>query len=316
MYKKPMISVIVPVYNLEKYVRQTIKSILQQNYRNFEVIIVNDGSTDNSLSILQELKKNDPRILIFNQVNQGQAVARNLGISHANGDYITFIDGDDIVQKNYLKIMIEYALKHQDVDLVNLPYQNVSVDKISSIGKEQRSYQSFEFSSEVFLKKVLQKNNREFNVSLYSKLFKQTLFKKFRIPEGHYYEDLAGVPELIRMTDKIAWIDDVEYAYIYNRPRSTVNSLNQDKAVDIIWALNRLANFFYDTIFEDSFSVLVLNNIYYPFYLLRNNRKYLSQINQMLKRISPLHLLIKFPKLHISKKGILVYLWCAIRSFR
>nr|WP_054656720.1 glycosyltransferase family A protein [Lentilactobacillus otakiensis] len=177
MYKKPMISVIVPVYNLEKYVRQTIKSILQQNYRNFEVIIVNDGSTDNSLSILQELKKNDPRILIFNQVNQGQAVARNLGISHANGDYITFIDGDDIVQKNYLKIMIEYALKHQDVDLVNLPYQDVSVDKISSIGKEQRSYQSFEFSSEVFLKKVLQQNNREFNVSLFSKLFKQTLFK-------------------------------------------------------------------------------------------------------------------------------------------
>ncbi len=79
---------------------------------------------------------------------------------------------------------------------------------------------------------------------LFSQSYLSRLCLKFRIPEGHYYEDLAGVPELIRMTDKIAWIDDVEYAYIYNRPRSTVNSLNQDKAVDIIWALNRLANFF------------------------------------------------------------------------
>ena len=99
----PLISVVVPVYNVEKYVKECIESILEQSFKNFELIIVNDGSTDNSLNRVLEFK--DDRIVLINQKNMGLSGARNTGIHHAKGKYITFIDSDDWISKDYLNEM-------------------------------------------------------------------------------------------------------------------------------------------------------------------------------------------------------------------
>lgn len=97
-----LISIIIPIYNAAQYLEKCIKSILNQVNANFELILINDGSTDNSLSICEKYAKIDKRIQIFNQINQGVSSARNLGIQHSKGEWITFIDADDYIEQNYI----------------------------------------------------------------------------------------------------------------------------------------------------------------------------------------------------------------------
>lgn len=117
MEKEPKISIIIPVWNAEKYLNDTINSVLNQTYGNFEVVCVNDGSTDNSLNILKEFQKKDKRVVVIDQKNQGGSGARNTGLDNATGDYIAFLDNDDIYHPQYLEILY-YKLKENDADLV------------------------------------------------------------------------------------------------------------------------------------------------------------------------------------------------------
>ena len=103
MICEPLISIIVPVYNVEKYLKKCLDSILSQTYKNFEVIIVNDGSPDNSQKIIDEYKKKDKRIIVLEKENGGLSSARNYGIEHANGKYISFVDADDYIEKDYVE---------------------------------------------------------------------------------------------------------------------------------------------------------------------------------------------------------------------
>lgn len=111
-----LISIIIPVYNLENFVRDCINSVVTQSYSDIEIIIINDGSTDNSLCILQDLSAADTRIKIINIKNSGVSNARNLGIKCSSGKYICFIDGDDLVDKDYIKNLSTYCFR--EVDLV------------------------------------------------------------------------------------------------------------------------------------------------------------------------------------------------------
>lgn len=107
------VSIIVPVYNVSSYIKQCIESILSQEFQNFELLLIDDGSTDDSLSICLKYAEADARVHVLSQKNMGPSAARNLGISNASGDYITFIDSDDFVSKSYLSDMIKY-----DADIV------------------------------------------------------------------------------------------------------------------------------------------------------------------------------------------------------
>lgn len=98
MANQPKISVIVPVYNGDQYLRQCLESLLKQTFTDFEIMVVNDGSADFSYQICQEFAHQDSRVRVFNQTNQGQAVARNLALAHARGEYITFVDADDYIE--------------------------------------------------------------------------------------------------------------------------------------------------------------------------------------------------------------------------
>lgn len=114
---KIKVSVIIPAYNAEKYIKMTVESIINQTLKEIEVIIINDGSTDNTLSIINELEKKDDRIIIINNENKGVSYSRNIGIKKSRGEYLAFIDADDWIEKNYLKDTYNIAEK-QELDIV------------------------------------------------------------------------------------------------------------------------------------------------------------------------------------------------------
>ncbi|MCB6972384.1 MULTISPECIES: glycosyltransferase [Butyricimonas] len=107
------VSIIIPVYNTEQYVKQTVESIMEQTLHDIEIIIINDGSTDNSLSVITELAKQDHRIKLLSQINQGQSISRNVGIEKASGEFIYFMDSDDLLEKNTLEICYQKCTSEQ-----------------------------------------------------------------------------------------------------------------------------------------------------------------------------------------------------------
>ena len=114
---KGLVSIIVPVYNCEAYIRRCIESILRQTYRNVEVILINDGSTDQSENICREYQKQDKRIRLYNQENQGVSVSRNYGLSVAEGEFIQFVDGDDSILDNMTQELVK-CIQEQETDMV------------------------------------------------------------------------------------------------------------------------------------------------------------------------------------------------------
>ena len=116
--KLKLISIIVPVYNAEKTIKKCIDSILAQTYRNFELILINDGSRDSSLNILKEYENTDERIVVISQENSGVSVARNKGIDSARGDYIIFVDSDDYISENALEVLKGEIEKNSKLDMV------------------------------------------------------------------------------------------------------------------------------------------------------------------------------------------------------
>ena len=112
MNEKPLISVIVPVYNVEKYLRKCLESIINQTYKNLQIILVNDGSTDSSLSICKEYENIDNRIIVIDKENEGPAIARNVGLDSADGDFIAFVDSDDWILENMYEVLLEKQAIH------------------------------------------------------------------------------------------------------------------------------------------------------------------------------------------------------------
>lgn len=132
-----IVSVIIPVYNTEKYVEEAIRSILDQTLKDIEVIIVNDGSTDNSLTILQHIAATDHRVSVFSQANQGQATARNLGLSKAKGKYVYFMDSDDLLESQCLQLCVEKC-DTDHLDFVFFDAESFSLDQNLKIGYTYR----------------------------------------------------------------------------------------------------------------------------------------------------------------------------------
>ena len=115
---KPLISIIIPVYNVEKYLRQCLDSVVNQTYRNFEVVCVNDGSTDTSIEILQEYKKEYSNFRVYTQENKGLGITRNVGVSHATGDYLYFLDSDDYIEPDLIEELTKIITENKNIDII------------------------------------------------------------------------------------------------------------------------------------------------------------------------------------------------------
>lgn len=211
---QPVISVIVPIYNTEQYLRQCIDSILGQTYRDLEVILVDDGSTDNCPEICEEYKRKDDRIRVIHKENGGQAGARNCGIDTAGGDYISFVDSDDWLDKDMYQSMIS-AIEGSDADIACCGTTLVYMDGYSfSPPTEGRVYLPQEALQDLLTTDILR-------CEVTNKLFARTLFEKIRFPKGRIYEDQAVVFQLIGAAKAVVHTGQPGYFY-RRRPESSM----------------------------------------------------------------------------------------------
>ena len=206
-----LISVIIPIYNVEKYLRKCIDSVINQTYRNIEIILVNDGSPDNCKNICEEYKEKDNRIIIINKENGGLSDARNAGIDIANGKYIAFIDSDDYVTDDYIEFMYN-LIKDNDVNMamcnVQVVWKNM---KIKEILNEESVETELLTSKQAFYNLLFDKGGR---VCAYAKLYKKDLFNEIRFPKGRVYEDTAIMYKIIDNAKKIAFGNKCCYYYV------------------------------------------------------------------------------------------------------
>lgn len=213
-----MISIIMPVYNAEKYLKESIESILNQTYTNYEFILVNDGSTDNSLNILQQYSKRDKRIRVFNQENAGCAAARNNALNKVEGEYIVFVDSDDIVHPMLLEALMNDAIEYNS-DISICCYQEF-VDSYS-FDKMEPSCRCIEMNSEQAIEAL---NDKKMTAALWSKLYKKELFVSERLPLITTSEDIFLAYKLI-VNSKIITLNSSKL-YLY---RKNINSISNTK---------------------------------------------------------------------------------------
>ena len=200
----PIISIIVPVYNVEEYLQRCIDSILNQSFKNFELILVNDGSTDNSLKICKEYLLNDPRVKIINKENGGLSSARNAGINIAKGRYIGFVDSDDWINKEMYKILYELCEKNNS-DIAECRY---TVTTGNEMNLDNSSNLITILNNEEAIKS-LYTNTSYGSVVSWNKLYRCELFKDIKFPEGKLNEDQFTTYKLYYKSNKIVLIDKV-----------------------------------------------------------------------------------------------------------
>ena len=213
-----LVSIVVPVYNAEKYLEQCLNSIQNQTYKNFEVILVNDGSMDHSESICKGFVEGDSRFRYFLKSNGGASSARNFGLDHVRGDFITFIDADDWVEENHLEVLIN-NIKENNSDM--------AVSSIKKFDNSNNFYFRVYSNEEKYLLNYNKLNREEFLVILpkliaannsykvaVSKLFKKELVTDVRFDESIVYgEDLEFFFKIYNDINSISYIDEVTYVY-------------------------------------------------------------------------------------------------------
>ncbi len=223
------ISVIVPVYNTSKYLKKCFDSILLQKYKNIELIIINDGSTDNSLEVIKEYQKKDNRIIVIDKKNSGQADCRNIGIDASTGDYLMFVDSDDYLEMNALEILIKY-INDKNCDILCFDYFSVIDDK--KIHETSINNYTNDIKRNYYLS----------NPSPWNKIFKTKILKEkgFKFLVGYIYEDLATIPLTTFYADKIDYINIPLYNYIMRSGSTMHQKRYNSKLENIYYALDYL----------------------------------------------------------------------------
>ena len=221
----PKITVILPIYNVEKYLSQCLDSIVNQTFKDFECICVNDGSTDNSLSILKEYASKDNRIKIINQEHKEASAARNAGLKNTCCQYITFVDSDDWVDKNYLQFLYE-VIEKNDSDVVACNYEEYHEKEnkfVPNILPQERKLCSNDKYSVRIGKAYAQPT--VWNKIIKTKFLKDNDIKFF---EGFFAcEDSPFIALIFIFLKKITYIEDI--LYFYRRQRKTSLSSNKEK---------------------------------------------------------------------------------------
>lgn len=222
--KDPLVSVIIPVYNVENYLERCVKSITNQTYSNLEILLVDDGSTDSSGEVCEQLAKVDNRIQVIHKMNGGLADARNAALDIMQGEWVTFVDSDDWVSQDYVNCMLDIVLKNKAQIAVAL-YKNVAEVNEARINQKEKAV------------KIL--NNREgikdllyqrcFTTSAPCKMYDATLWDKVRFPKGKLYEDVNTIYYIFKSADKIIFKNRIIYFYFYRQDSIVRKTFSIDK---------------------------------------------------------------------------------------
>lgn len=223
------VSVIVPVYNGEKFIEECIKNVLNQTLEEFELIIINDGSTDNTLDICKRNSEIDKKIRIINQENEGVSSARNKGIEQSNGEYICFVDCDDKIEENYLEELYN-TCEENNVKISCCTIESIDNkgNIISSRFMENGYYKKIDALDELF-------KFRGLNWGPCGKLFHKSLIKgNLKFPNLHVYEDLSFVYKAIYSSEGIYFTNKCKYYYIHRQNVGAMDKFIKYPTTDVI----------------------------------------------------------------------------------
>lgn len=233
-----MISVIVPVYNVETYLEECLDSIQNQTYTDFEVLLVNDGSTDGSQAICERYCKENRRFHLLNQENQGLSVARNTGVAASRGEFIVFVDSDDMILANYLETLMHYM--REDVDIVESQFTVSNEEFLAKSFKEPTIL--FEGNSQeavkIFPKHVL-------NVNAVTKLYRRSIVEAVPYIDGVIFEDVYCGIGMLKYIRKIIKIDYKGYYYRQHQA-SIMHRTFTPKNLDIFTVSDQLIDLYSD----------------------------------------------------------------------
>lgn len=205
--KSAKVSVIVPIYKVEPYIRKCIESIISQTYKELEIILVDDGSPDSCGAICEEYAQRDPRIRVIHQENKGLAGARNAGLHVADGDYIGWVDADDWIEPDMYEYLVE-GLQHYDADIAVCGHMEHGRDGETHCGWEKTEVMDTEEALECLLKNCTLQNY------VWDKLWRRELFERISFPEGRTFEDIAVLHRLFIKARRVVCLPEEKYNYL------------------------------------------------------------------------------------------------------
>lgn len=239
------ISVIIPVYNVEEYLAECLDSVINQTYKNIEIICVNDGSTDNSLKILEEYSKKDNRVQIITQENRGLSEARNSGIKASTGEYIYFIDSDDWIELNALEVLIE-KIKKDNADIVEcdiLEHQDLNKKpKHRNLKLKYKPFVNMKiYAGKVYNWKDIKSKIFDLRAYCWNKLYRTELIKNKIFFEGRFNEDFLFTIEAFLTANKIVYLRKNLHHYRKRENSLSNGGLKQQKVnIDIQYCKNEI----------------------------------------------------------------------------
>lgn len=292
-----LISIIVPCYNVERYLDKCIKSIINQTISNIEIILVNDGSTDNTGKICTCYAKLDKRIKVINKENGGISSARNSGIAVASGKYIGFVDSDDYIEPNMYEILYKNLVKY-NVDIAQCSYNVFCGNNIIPIKKSNHKKI---FNNEEGVKNILEADI--FFPSVWNKLYKRSIvdiyFRTYNISEDRVFNI-----EVFKNAKSSIYLDDCKYNYVQNE-NSLVNSAYSKKNIDVLLGFRYITGFItsnYPYLEKHALkneiveSFVQIGSIYY----LKKQNQFKKELNSILSRLEEIEM--NYPKVDILDK--------------
>ena len=254
MNGKALISVIVPIYNVEKYLAKCIDSIIEQSYDNLEIILVDDGSPDRCPQICDTYAKKDSRIRVVHRKNGGLSAARNNGIDIASGDYIMFVDSDDYINPLMVEILYNNLKeKNADMSICNVETFTEEYEAVHNIRKGNKTIKKGVVKGKEILQKKLFEENNWVWVVAWNKLYKKALFDDVRYPEHKIHEDEYVIHSLLLQCDRVSCVDGALYYYLVRNDsitgrKYTINRLDKVEAV-----FKRAHDYIFESGFDEAF---------------------------------------------------------------
>lgn len=304
------VSVVVPVYNVEKYLKRCLDSIINQTYKNIEIILVNDGSKDNSRDICEEYEKNFDNIILINQENGGLSAARNTGLKYVKGEAVTFVDSDDWLELDAIEYYVD-SMKKYNVDMVVT--NNIRTKDYQKNILQPNNIKEEVLTQEDYAKKFFKIDGNSIEYYAWSKLYKREIMEDVEFPVGLFAEDVLGTFRYMKNSQSIFYSNKITYNYFINDNGLTAKFGDKDFDLEKIW----------DTIVEESegyenknfLKYAVINRKRIDFNLLcrialaenkeENIEKYNRKITELLKSIKEnKQLLLEY--LPFSRRVILI----------
>lgn len=227
-----MVSVIIPIYNVEKYLEECVESVLCQTYQNLEILLVDDGSPDGCGAICEEYAQKDKRVKVIHKENGGLSDARNAGLDVCRGDYIVFVDSDDCIHPQMIERLYNLLMKYQ-ADMAICSFQDIEENEMPLYAKYDVQGKEYCFEKENIMNQLQSRNL--LTVVAWNKIYKARLFENIRYPKGYIHEDEFIIHKLLHLCTRTVYTEEKLY-YYRKRGDSIMGNISPKKIQDIYLA--------------------------------------------------------------------------------